>query len=618
MGWISVLFKVMLRLLGGKVPTLVGTAVAAAAIGALATFTYSMLSAPTGLETLSGPLNYYQSADALARAQEGAESELLRYRAGLSDANAVRSRFDELQARFADLTRQERASTASVLFMVPEYETAVQQLDSVIHHAREMVATLPQHFVGADESGNFQALVVRVDQLHTPLAVVLSTTGDAETLRRDAMVESVRSTRQYLIAFIVVVLGATIATIMCLVAVFRRKQQLVAQQAAAIVAERDASLAARKSASAKNAFLGMLGHELRTPLQSILSVTDVLARRRLPEADAVMVRRLSLAAERLDSQMKDLTDYARLDAGSLKLRLELFYPGELVASLVEDAAVAAKARGLELESDLDGGEWPCRSDPSRIRQILGNLISNAIRYTPSGWVKVTLQVSENIGDQRLNLSVSDSGPGLPVDVQERVFQPFVQLDQSNSRVHDGAGIGLAIVKGLVELLGGWVSIKSTLGQGTTVTVSLPVEIARDAQSLVPQKKEQGSALEGRSMLIVDDSDSARESFGDMLHALGVKVDAVDSGAEALEALAESVYDVVLLDIQMPVMDGIEVARRIRRGRTMNRSVFVMGISAFSTALLPDDDVGLYHVTLQKPVRAAQLEEALTRLLQGIV
>jgi CheY-like chemotaxis protein len=145
-----------------------------------------------------------------------------------------------------------------------------------------------------------------------------------------------------------------------------------------------------------------------------------------------------------------------------------------------------------------------------------------------------------------------------------------------------------------------------------------VEIARDAQSLVPQKKEQGSALEGRSMLIVDDSDSARESFGDMLHALGVKVDAVDSGAEALEALAESVYDVVLLDIQMPVMDGIEVARRIRRGRTMNRSVFVVGISAFSTALLPDDDVALFHVTLQKPVRAAQLEEALTRLLQGIV
>ncbi|WP_224016003.1 hybrid sensor histidine kinase/response regulator [Paraburkholderia tropica] len=589
-----------------------------ASISASIGFAWSLVSEPTGLESLAGPDNVYQPIADLQDARQGAEGALLRYSTGLTTASVVRKRFHLLQEKFNSAAQLAGSERGSMLRNTPGYEHALGEVGEIIKHTSAAVSTLPEDHVGAHTS-EVRGLVTSLDGLESPMDDVKRAAANAEQLRREAMTQTVTNKRRYLVIALVALGAMLIATLATLLALLRRKQALLAQekkltfqQEQAIEEVRQASIEAQKSARAKNAFLGTLGHELRTPLQSILSVTDVLANREFPDTDAIMVRRLALAAERLDSQMKDLTDYARLDAGRLALRPELFDPLELAESLIDDAREEAGRKGLALQLATAGESWPCRSDPARIRQILGNLLSNAIRYTDQGSVRVEMSVSQMVEGDRLTLNVSDTGPGIPRDAIDELFKPFVRLDESHTRVHEGAGIGLAIVRGLTELLGGWVKVDSDTGRGTTVHVSLPVEIVR--QTLPAPGPLVHAPLQGKAVLIVDDTESARESLADTALAMLATVDVVSSGAEALEAIAESTYDVVLLDIQMPGMDGIEVARRIRRGVTMNRTVTIVGVSAYSTELLSPEDQAFFDAQLQKPVRAVQLATALRAIM----
>ncbi|WP_233890070.1 hybrid sensor histidine kinase/response regulator [Paraburkholderia flagellata] len=596
------------------------TGALAAAVGASTGFAYSLLSEPTGLESLGGPDNYYVPVEQLQAAMQQAQADLLHYSAGLSDAVTVRKSFNALQTQFNAVQATAHAERGVLLRATPGYAEALHDIGQIIKEVRPVVSELPSAPTTVDAASAVRPVVQELDSLSTPMETVRQAAGSAEELRREAMARSVTNKRHYLVIALVVLATLLIGTMFSLAAVLRRKQLLVAQhqsllqqQAAAIEAERSASIEAQNAAHAKNAFLGMLGHELRTPLQSILSVTDALATRHFPDTDAIMVRRLALAAERLDSQMKDLTDYARLDAGRLTLRPELFDAVELAQSLVEDVRDEAGRKGLGVVLETSGERWPCRSDPARISQILGNLLSNAIRYTDHGTVRVGLVLGQMVEGERLTLTVQDTGPGIPHDAIDELFKPFVRLDESHTRVHEGAGIGLAIVRGLADLLGGWVNIDSDTGLGTTVTVSLPVEIVR--QSLPSPMPKIAAPLEGRLVLIVDDTESARESLADTVVAMSAHVDVVASGVEAFEAVAESIYDVILLDIQMPEIDGIEVARRIRRSVSMNRTAIIVGVSAYSTELLARDDAALFDVQLQKPVRAMQLEQALRSVMK---
>ena len=213
----------------------------------------------------------------------------------------------------------------------------------------------------------------------------------ADVADREAMNRDFIDKRRMLFAGGLVLLLLSAAATLLLVLNGRRRTRLMHQQHAALDAEHQASRAAREASLAKDAFLGMISHELRTPLHAIVSSIELLGFNYHSEADRKVIRRLETAARHLEAQMKDLTDYARLGAGKLELRHEHFDPRELLASIVDEHAMAAAARGLKLESDASGMSGLVDSDPHRIRQIVNNLVTNAIRYTETGTVRVQLR-----------------------------------------------------------------------------------------------------------------------------------------------------------------------------------------------------------------------------------
>jgi signal transduction histidine kinase/CheY-like chemotaxis protein len=446
-------------------------------------------------------------------------------------------------------------------------------------------------------------LSLRLGQIDEPLAVITDHVSEAEIDRRDTVYEDLIGKRHlfFLSSLLLLLLLAGTAVLALLLGVDRKR--LTRQQRAAIKAEQDA-------VRAKNAFLGMIGHELRTPLQSIVSVADTLLDRRFAERDATLIKRLAVAASRLETQMKDLTDFARLDAGGLTLREREFQPADVIGSMIDDVSTSAKSKGLEVGAMVNNGDGWYLSDPDRIRQIVGNLLSNAVRYTDAGRILVCLDVTPSKDGAVLDITVEDTGPGIPAASVSQLFQPFTQLDQSNTRKHDGAGIGLAIVKGLVDLLGGSINIDTEPGRGTKVSVSLPVKAAAAATEADGTELQVTAIIERKRVLIVDDQESARESFADVLSSFGAYVDVAANAGEALAALSEATYDAVLLDVQMPGEDGIAVARKVRATPGPNRDVPIIGISAISRELLKDSGAELFTQHLHKPVRNSVLKQAL--------
>ncbi|QQC67867.1 ATP-binding response regulator [Paraburkholderia ginsengisoli] len=585
-----------LRRLGVKRALGVAIALLFCASGIWVYFAYSLLLSPASLKALAGPQeNYYWPVAQLEIAANKAKNCLFLYGAGRADFRSVQLRFDVLQSKYAVLATP---SDATQIFSGnATFRDAIAKIGAVIEKARPAVEQLPQD---PHKSIDLSFLLAEIDD---PLAVIADRVSEAEIERRDRVYDDLISKRYlfFISSLGLLVILACIVALAVMLGVDRRR--LTFQQRAAMKAERDA-------ARAKNAFLGMIGHELRTPLQSIVSVTDTLLERRFAERDATLIKRLAVAAGRLETQMKDLTDFARLEAGGLTLREREFQPATVIGSTIDDVMASAEGKGLEVvASVVNGGGWYL-SDPDRIGQIVGNLLSNAVKYTDAGRISVRLDVKPSKSGAILDISVEDTGPGIPAASVGYIFQPFTQLDQSNTRTNDGAGIGLTIVKGLVDLLGGLINIETEPGRGTKVSVSLPVKAAAAATEADDTELEITAIIERKRVLIVDDQESARESFADVLSSFGAHVDVAGDAGEALAALGETTYDAVLLDVQMPGEDGIAVARKVRATAGSNRDVPIIGISAFSRELLEDSGAALFTQHLHKPVRNSVLKQAL--------
>lgn len=329
--------------------------------------------------------------------------------------------------------------------------------------------------------------------------------------------------------------------------------------------------AAIAAAQAMSAFLATMSHELRTPLNGVLGMAQALARSDLspPQRDHVAV--IESSGEALLSLLNDLLDLSKIEAGKIELEdglvdADALADGarSLLASLVRDKDVAFEVS----VDDLARGGW--RGDPTRVRQVLHNLISNAVKFTDQGLIRVELAGN----DAGLVLMVRDTGVGIAPDKLQAVFDKFVQADASTTRRYGGSGLGLTISKDLVSLMGGQISVDSTEGQGTTFTVRLPLERAPMARASSPETRPTTSSdihePKPLRVLAAEDNPVNQVVLRTLLSEVGIEATIVSNGQQALEAWRDGAWDLVLMDIQMPVMDGVAAVRAIRASECEQR------------------------------------------------
>jgi len=420
-------------------------------------------------------------------------------------------------------------------------------------------------------------------------------------------VEDVR--RQVLVAFAgivaMLVLVVALAAHCVVVASRERASRGRAEQLAALAeAERARAEAAARD---KDRFLGMLSHELLTPLQSIWSTMDVIeSRGRVDAADASFAR-LRESTRSLRGRISDLVDFAKMSSGRLEMRIRSFQLDKLIDTALRDVEEALAARNLDVHWEA-GPELALRvySDPARLRQVIDNLLSNAIKYTERGGIAIVAELRRDAGT--LHVEISDTGVGIAPDEMSRLFEPFYRSLQT-AGMAEGSGLGLAVVRSVVDLMGGSIRVDSHLGQGTTVTVEVPFAECVDASAQAPHHVDTRLPV-----LVVDDARDARRAVADVIRALGVEVVEAADGAGALAAASQRDFQAIFLDMQMPDLSGYEVAQRLRRPGDRHERAFLALVSAYND--LDDATVaGVFDARIDKPASRKDLIAALARAAQ---
>ncbi|WP_051822684.1 PAS domain S-box protein [Desulfonatronum thiodismutans] len=318
---------------------------------------------------------------------------------------------------------------------------------------------------------------------------------------------------------------------------------------------------------AKSEFLANMSHEIRTPINGIMGMMQLLETTSLDGNQRKYVRMATSSANRLTRLLTDILDLSRVEAGQMTIHEAEFVVQELADSVSDLFQVATRDKGIHLECFIDP-DIPSRliGDEARVRQILFNLTGNALKFTNKGSVKVemTSMSSERPSECRIQLTVSDTGIGIPEDKQDDLFKPFVQVDGSYTRSYQGAGLGLAIVKRLVDLMGGSISLASTLGKGTTVQVLLPFKLPEGVSIPTEQgPRRRTEAKQSLRILLAEDEESSSFPTTKLLERAGHTVTLAEDGQQVLDLLAAQDFDVILMDVQMPVLNGVEATKRIR-------------------------------------------------------
>ncbi|MFA5137769.1 MAG: ATP-binding protein [Elusimicrobiota bacterium] len=324
-----------------------------------------------------------------------------------------------------------------------------------------------------------------------------------------------------------------------------------------------AKQAAEAANEAKGAFLANVSHEIRTPLHGIKGMTELALQAKPSAKQREYLELIESSADHLSGIINDILDFSKIEAGKLDLETVRFSPRDVLKEALAPLAVRAKEKGLALESDVrpDVPE-ALTGDPGRLRQILVNLVGNAVKFTDRG--RVSVRVSRSSGG--LQVSVTDTGAGIPEDKQGLLFKAFSQVDDSAARRHGGTGLGLAISAKLVELMGGRIWLESKAGKGSTFHFTVPAG-AVPLPAVPGAHEAPGTSTTSRRplrLLLADDNAVNRKFAVALLEKRGHSVRAVASGTEVLAALDEERFDAVLLDVQMPGMDGFEATAAIRR------------------------------------------------------
>jgi signal transduction histidine kinase/DNA-binding NarL/FixJ family response regulator len=395
------------------------------------------------------------------------------------------------------------------------------------------------------------------------------------------------------------------------------------RQQEALSAARDAAEAANR---AKSAFLAAMSHEIRTPMNGVLGMIEVLERTPPGPAQARCISVMRDSAGQLLRIIDDLLDFSKIEAGRMELEALPFSLRGLVDGAVDTLAVQARNKGLHLFADPPGaGPDMVAGDPVRVRQILFNLVGNAIKFTERGFVRIqsTTRLAAD-GAVEVTLAVEDSGVGMTAEQTGRLFQPFAQADSSTTRRYGGTGLGLSIVRRLARLMGGDVIVASEPGRGSRFTVTLRLGAADQAApeaALAPAAPPPATGEgEAPRLLVVDDHPVNREVLARQLELLGCTADMAEDGAQALAMWRIGRHRLALVDLHMPVMDGLDLARAIRREEAAEPGRPRTAIIAVTANALKGEDERCYaagmDAFLPKPLAMDALAKALGRHLPG--
>jgi signal transduction histidine kinase/HPt (histidine-containing phosphotransfer) domain-containing protein len=393
----------------------------------------------------------------------------------------------------------------------------------------------------------------------------------------------------------------------------RREVQsaLLAKQTAEAVIGRER---AEARSQAKSMFLANMSHEIRTPMNAIIGLVHLMGRDARDALQRDRLAKIDIAAKHLLQVINDILDVSKIESGKMTLEDSEFSVDELVARAFEMVRGTAHDKGLELVLDTDSLPDRMRGDPTRLSQALINLLSNGVKFTERGWVRLS---AEPLGEDRAGLQVrfkvQDTGPGIAPEIQAALFAPFEQADGSITRQHGGTGLGLALTRHLARMMGGEAGVESTPGEGSTFWFT--AKLARGDEA---GERAAPIPLKGLRALLVDDLPEALSAIGDRLQTLGMHVDLQNSGSAALrhvesEMAAGRPFDVMLIDWRMPPPDGIETLRAMRRllGAGTPTSILV---TAFNEEVMwREARETHYDAVLVKPITASALHDCLVRL-----
>ena len=403
-----------------------------------------------------------------------------------------------------------------------------------------------------------------------------------------------------------------------------RIARLEEQLAQETLCRQDAEAAARAATDIKQQFLAGMSHELRTPLNGLIGASELALQTHLPSEAREYVQLIHKSSLALFDVLNGVLDIARLETGQLALQAVEFDVREALAATVARYAPAAASKGLALNL-VPGADAPLTvvGDELRFCQVLGHLVGNAIKFTADGSVTVTLHAEQRPGDIcEMTASVRDTGLGVRPEDLERIFTMFTQGDGSASRAYGGSGLGLAVSQGLARLMGGALGVSSVHGRGATFIfrVEMPLRGAASGspspparQAALPASAEPAAVADGCTVLLVEDNPVNRTLAARILGKAGCRVDAAENGAVAVQMARERSYAVIFMDLQMPVMDGLQATRAIRRAEGDGPRVPIVAVTANA---MPGDREDCLRAGmddyLAKPLRPADLVAVLRR------